>query len=102
MLEDTSNPGNPLVMHAGDTITVHYYVTPAQDGFHITVNDVNTGGSGTIILHSKSCGPLLPSFDNPLIGNALGWGLSFDTPNRLLWEIRHKYIFTGGAAVCGR
>src|SRR5262245_32597312 len=42
MLEDSSNPGNPLVMHAGDTITVHYYVTPAQDGFHITVNDLDT------------------------------------------------------------
>jgi len=100
MLEDTSNPGNPLVMHAGDTITVHYYVTPAQDGFHITVNDVNTGGSGTIILNSNSDGPLMPSFDNQLIGNALGWGLVFDTPNSFVWEIGHKSIFTGGDAFC--
>src|SRR5258708_12749031 len=83
-------------MHAGDTITVHYYVTPAQDGFHITVNDVNTGGSGNIILNSNSDGPLMPSFDNQLIGNALGWGLVFDTPNSFLWEIGHKSLFTRG------
>ena len=100
MLEDSSNPGNPLVMRAGDTITVHYFVTPAQDGFHITVNDQTTGGSGTIILNSKSDGPLMPAFDNQLIGNALGWGLVFDTPNGFVWEIGHKSIFTGGAAFC--
>jgi hypothetical protein len=37
MLEDSTTPGSPLVMHAGNTITVHYFVTPAADGFHITV-----------------------------------------------------------------
>lgn len=100
MLEDASNPGNPLVMHAGDTITVHYYVTPAQDGFHITVNDVNTGGSGTIILNSNTDGPLMPAFDNQVIGNALGWGLVNDTPMSFVWEIGHESIFTGGDAFC--
>jgi hypothetical protein len=100
MLEDSSNPGNPLVMHAGDTITVHYYVTPAADGFHITVNDLATGGSGTIILNSKTDGPLMPFFDNQLIGNALGWGLVHDTPNSFVWEIGHESIFTGGDAFC--
>lgn len=100
MLEDSSNPGNPLVMHAGDTITVHYYITPAQDGFHITVNDLDTGGSGTIILNSPSDGPLMPAFDTQQIGNALGWGLVFDTPNSFVWEIGHESIFTGGATLC--
>jgi len=100
MLEDSSNPGNPLVMHAGDTITVHYFVTPAQDGFHITVNDLTTGGSGTIILNSPSDGPLMPVFDTQQIGNALAWGLVFDTPNSFVWEIGHESIFTGGAAFC--
>lgn len=100
MLEDSSNPGNPLVMHAGDTVTVHYYVTPAADGFHITVNDINTGGSGTIILNSPSDGPLMPVFDNQVVGNALGWGLVFDTPNSFVWEIGHESIFTGGDAFC--
>src|SRR5215471_21023637 len=100
MLEDSSNPGNPLVMHAGDTITVHYFVTPAKDCFHITVNDLNTGGSGTIILNSSSDGPLMPAFDTQQIGNALGWGIVFDTPNSFVWEIGHESIFTGGAAFC--
>lgn len=100
MLEDSANPGNPLVMHAGDTITVHYYVTPAQDGFHITVNDLNTGGSGTIILNSPSDGPLMPAFDTQQIGNALGWGIVFDTPNSFVWEIGHASVFTAGAAFC--
>jgi len=100
MLEDSANPGNPLVMHAGDTITVHYFVTAAQDGFHITVNDLTTGGSGTIILNSPSDGPLMPAFDNQVIGNALAWGIVFDTPNSFVWEIGHKSVFTGGAAFC--
>lgn len=100
MLENSSKPGNPLVMHAGDTITVHYFVTAAQDGFHITVNDLNTGDSGTIILNSRSDGPLMPFFDSQLVGNALGWGLVFDTPNSFVWEIGHESIFTGGGAFC--
>jgi hypothetical protein len=25
----------PLVMHAGDTVRVHYFVTAAKDGWHI-------------------------------------------------------------------
>lgn len=100
MLEDSSNPGNPLVMRAGDTITVHYYVTPARDGFHITVNDLNTGSSGTIILNSPSDGPLMPAFDTQQIGNALGWGIVFDTPNGFVWEIGHASIFTAGAQFC--
>jgi hypothetical protein len=100
MLEDSANPGNPLVMHAGDTITVHYFVTPAADGFHITVTDLSTGHNGTIILNSPSDGPLMPAFDTQDIGNSLGWGLVFDTPNSFVWEIGHASIFTGGDAFC--
>src|SRR5215510_14875491 len=43
MLEDSASPGQPLVMHAGETITVHYFVTPQNDGFHITVTDLDSG-----------------------------------------------------------
>lgn len=100
MLTDGTGNKSPLLMHAGDTITVHYYVTPAQDGFHITVSDSTTGGSGTIVLNSTSDGPLMPAFDTQQIGNALGWGLVFDTPNAFVWEIGHKSVFTGGAALC--
>jgi hypothetical protein len=100
MLEDSANPGNPLVMHAGDTVTIHYYVTAAKDGFHITVTDLNTGRNGTIVLNSQSDGPLMPAFDAQQVGNALGWGNVFDTPNSFVWEIGHASIFTGGDAFC--
>lgn len=101
MLTDGSGPSNPLVMHSGDTITVHCYVTPAADGFHLTVTDLNTGGTGTIVLNSKSDGPLMPAFDRQTIGSALGWGLVNDTPNSFVWEIGHTSPFTNpGSAFC--
>lgn len=100
MLEDSLTPGSPLVMYAGDTITVHYYVTPAADGFHVTVTDTNNGHTGTIVLNSASDGPLMPAYDTQQLGNALGWGLVNDTPNSFVWEIGHESVFTGGAAFC--
>jgi hypothetical protein len=87
MLPDGAS-NKPLVMHAGDTVTDHQYVTPAADGMHITITDVTTGHSGTIILNSSD-GPLMPAYDKQQIGNALGWGLVNDTPNSLVWEIGH-------------
>src|ERR1051326_1038756 len=100
MLEDATTPGSPLLMHAGDTITVHYFVTPAADGFHITVTDLTTGHSGTTILNSAANGPFMPVFDTQQIGNALGWGNVNDAPNSFVWEIGHASIFTGGDAFC--
>lgn len=100
MLTDSANPGSPLIMHAGDTITVHYFVTPAADGFHITVTNLTTGHSGTIVLNSSSDGPLMPAYDSQQIGNSLGWGTVNDTPNSFVWEIGHASIFTGGDAFC--
>ena len=100
MLEDSATPGSPLIMHAGDTITVHYYVTPAADGFHITVTNLNTGHSGTIVLNSTSDGPLMPAYDTQQIGNSLGWGNVNDAPNSFVWEIGHASLFTGGDAFC--
>ncbi len=88
MLVDGAGTG-PLVMHAGDTITVHWFTTPAADGFHVTVTDVTTGHAGTIVLDSAQDGPLMPAFDTQSIGNALGWGLVDDTPNSFVWEIGH-------------
>jgi len=100
MLEDATTPGSPLLMNAGDTITVHYFVTPAADGFHITVTDLATGHSGTIILNSSSTGPFMPAFDTQQVGNSLGWGNVNDAPNSFVWEIGHASIFTGGDAFC--
>jgi len=94
MLVDDRSPGNPLVMHAGDTITIHWYTTPAQDGFHVTVSDLTTGRSGTIVLNSKSDGPLMPAYDVQAVGNSLAWGLVNDAPNSFVWEIGHTSPFS--------
>lgn len=94
MLADAASPKNPLVMHAGDTVRVHWFTTPSQDGFHVTVTDETTGGTGTIVLNSPQDGPLMPAFDTQTIGDALGWGIVFDTPNSFVWEIGHTSPFT--------
>jgi hypothetical protein len=86
--------GGPLVMHAGDTVTDHQYVTPAADGLHLTVSDLTTGHGGTLVLNSPVDGPLLPAFSVQQLGNALGWGLVDDAPNSLVWEIGHTSPFT--------
>ena len=93
MLTDSAT-GGPLVMHAGDTITDHQYVTAARDGMHITVTDLTTGHAGTIVLNSPTDGPLMPAFSVQKLGNALGWGLVNDAPNSLVWEIGHTGNFT--------
>lgn len=90
--------GRPLIMHAGDTITDHQYITPAADGMHITVTDRTTGHSGTIVLDSKIDGPLMPAFSVQKLGNSLGWGLVHDAPNVLVWEIGHTGSYTTPAA----
>jgi hypothetical protein len=93
MLVDSST-GGPLLMHAGDTVTDHQYVTAAKDGMHITVTDLTTGHSGTIVLDSKIDGPLMPGYSVQKIGNSLGWGLVNDAPNSLVWEIGHTGNYT--------
>jgi hypothetical protein len=93
MLTDDASPGHPLVMHSGDELTVHWYTTSQKNGFHVTVSDITTGHSGTIVLNSKQDGPLMPAFDKQQIGNALGWGIVNDTPNAFVWEIGHTSDF---------
>ena len=83
-------PGHPMVMHGGDTVTVHYYMAGRSDGWHITVHDVTSGKSGTIVLNSPTDGPLQPSYGRQQIGKSLGWGAVHDTPNSFVWEIGHR------------
>jgi hypothetical protein len=67
----------------------------------MTVTDVNTGHTGTIVLNNPAeGGPLMPSFDTQQLGNALSWGGVFDTPNSFVWEIGHAPLFTFGAQFC--
>ena len=82
-----------LIMHAGDTIKIHFFDTTPTAGWNISVNDLTTGHSGSIVLASKY-GPLLPLFSAQQIGDALGWGLVNDTPNSFVWEIGHTSNFT--------
>lgn len=93
MLVDSAT-GGPLLMHAGDTITDHQYATAARDGMHITITDLTTGHSGTIVLNSNQDGPLMPGFNVQKLGNALSWGLVNDAPNSLVWEIGHTGNYT--------
>ena len=72
--------GHPMIMHGGDTVTVHYYMMGRNDGWHITVNDTTSGKSGTIVLNSPTDGPLQPSYRRQEIGKSLGWGAVHDTP----------------------
>jgi hypothetical protein len=83
----------PLVMNAGDTIRIHFFVASATEGWHVQVTDLTTGHSGTVVLNSKY-GPMLPPFSQQKIGNALGWGLVNDTPNSFVWEIGHTSDFS--------
>lgn len=83
----------PLVMNAGDTVKIHFFVTSPSQGWNINVTDVTTGQSGTIVLNS-SYGPMLPAFSTQQIGNALGWGLVNDTPDSFVWEIGHTSAFS--------
>lgn len=87
---------SPLVMNAGDTIKIHFFLGKPGQGWNINVTDVTTGQQGTIVLNSKY-GPLLPAFSTQQIGNALGWGLVNDTPNSFVWEIGHTSDFTNPA-----
>jgi hypothetical protein len=98
MLADSAAAQSPLLMHGGDTVTIHWFTTPARDGFHVTVTDVTTGRLGTIVLNSKQDGPLMPAFNTQELGNSLGWGLVDDAPNSFVWEIGHTSPFTNPAS----
>jgi hypothetical protein len=89
--------GQPLVMHQGDRISLRMFVTSANDGWHIAVTDLTTGGSGTIVLNSAS-GPLMPAYSVARLGNSLPWGLMHDAPIAFVWEIGHTSQFASPAA----
>ena len=93
MLRKAGTSG-PLVMHGGDTVTLHYYGTSAHDGAHIDVVDLTTHEHGSIVLRNKRTGAMNPAFDKQKIGNALGWGIVHDAPNSFVWEIGHRSDFS--------
>jgi hypothetical protein len=87
-----------MVMHQGDQISIHFFVTAAKDGWHISVLDHDTGQQGTIVLDSKTDGPLMPAYSVQRIGNALKWGTVDDAPAAFVWEIGHTSPFAHPAS----
>jgi hypothetical protein len=96
LLRDSTS-GSAMVMHQGDRISVHFFVTGAKDGWHIRVLDHTTGRKGTIVLDSKSDGPLMPAYSVQRIGNSLKWGGVHDAPAAFVWEIGHTSPYTSPA-----
>jgi hypothetical protein len=41
----------PLIMNAGDTVRIHFFLGAPGQGWNINVLDVTTGESGTIVLN---------------------------------------------------
>ena len=74
-----------MVMHAGETIDLHFHLGAPGEGWHIDVYDEATRESGTVILNSAA-GPIVPIFDTNEIGHALNWGIVNDTPNSFVWR----------------
>jgi hypothetical protein len=69
------------VLHAGVTFTDHQYVTADAYGIRITVTELTTGHSSTIILNSKVDGPLMPAYSVQQPCNDVSWGWLTDAPN---------------------
>ena len=87
----------PLVMHAGDTIDLHFHLGNAGEGWHVDVTDEATNQSGTVVLNSAA-GPIVPVYDTNELGNSLNWGIVNDTPNAFVWEIGHTSPYTSPAS----
>src|SRR5262249_17887901 len=89
MLANQAGTG-PLVMHGGDTVDVHIWAPSPSDAYREQVMDETTGETSSIlVLNSPEDGALTPQFDTQVIGNALDWGLVYDTPMSFVWEIGH-------------
>ena len=93
MVRDAAG-GGALRLHQGDRVSVRFFVTGAQDGWHITVTDLTSGHHGTIVLNSKTDGPLMPAYSVQKIGNSLKWGAVHDAPASFVWEIGHTSQFS--------
>jgi hypothetical protein len=91
-----SGTTQPLVMNAGDTVTVHYSKgTQAGTPFNIVVTDVTTAQhSATLVLSGGVDGPLAPLTGANTTSNYMRWGAVQQAPLSLAWEIGHPNQFT--------
>ena len=95
-----SGTTQPLVMNAGDTVTVHYAKgTQTGSPLNITVADVTTGQqSAVLVLSGGVDGPLSPLSGTNTTSNNLQWGATQQAPLSLSWEIGHPNGYTYPAA----
>jgi hypothetical protein len=91
-----SGTTQPLVMNAGDTVTVHYFKgTQAGTPFNIVVTDVTSGQhSATLVLSGGVDGPLAPLTGANTTSNFMRWGAVQQAPLSLAWEIGHPNQYT--------
>jgi hypothetical protein len=84
----------PLVMHALDVVDVHIWSPSMNDAYREQITDETTHETSAVLpLISKDDGPLRPAFDTNEIGNALDWGIVWDTPMAFVYEIGHTDIY---------
>jgi hypothetical protein len=60
---------------------------------HITVTDLTTGHSGTIVLDARAA-TVTDALRRSSSWATLSWGLVNDAPNSLVWEIGHTTTYT--------
>jgi hypothetical protein len=93
MLMNSSQTG-PLVMHGRDILDVHIWARSITGVYREQVTDLTSHESSSVLLlNSPTDGPLTPAFDANKIGNALDWGIVWDTPMSFVYEIGHSDIY---------
>ena len=93
MLMNSTGTG-PFVMHGRDILDVHIWAPTMNKSYREQVTDITTHEhSSVLILDSPTDGPLTPAFDKNEIGNALDWGIVWDTPMSFVYEIGHSDIY---------
>lgn len=108
VLDQTSDPSQPLYLHSGDRIRVHIFDSgDAGNDAEQVITDLTTGQSGTMIMNSNATtgagsganpgvgdGPLTLPYSTNTTNNAMPWGVVDGTPFAFSWEIGHSNIYT--------
>jgi hypothetical protein len=93
MLVSSAGTG-PFVMHARDVVDIHIWAPSMHSAYREQIADETTHEtSSVLVLNSATDGPLTPQFDRNKIGNALDWGIVWDTPMSFVYEIGHANIY---------
>jgi hypothetical protein len=93
MLMNAAGTG-PFVMHARDVVDIHIWAPSPTAAYREQVTDeTSVKTSGVLVLNSPTDGPLTPAFSTEQIGNALDWGIVWDTPMSFVYEIGHSDIY---------